>query len=48
MENLQNGYFYYSYFIPNFWNRYFSVLLTGDRKINKIYQRRTCFTDKYL
>ena len=42
MENLLNSYFYYNYFTPNFSNRYFSKLLylVGDRKINKMYQRK--------
>ena len=42
MENLLNGYFYYSYFTLNFSNRYFSefLFLVGDRKISKMYQRK--------
>ena len=42
MENLLNGYFYYNYFTQNFSNQYFSELLflVGDRKVNKIYQRK--------
>ena len=42
MENLLNGYFYYSYFTPKFLKIYFSELLflAGDRKLNKIYQRK--------
>ena len=36
-------YFCYNYFTPIFSNRYFSELLflIGDRKINKIYQRKS-------
>ena len=42
MENLPNGYFYYSYFTPSFLNRYFSelLLLAGDKKINKNYRQK--------
>ena len=37
MENVLNGYFYYSYFTPNFLNRSFSELLflAGDRKLKQ-------------
>ena len=42
MKNLPNSYFYYSYFTPNFLNRYFSELLfpAAVRKINKIYPQK--------
>ena len=48
MENLLNGYFYYSSFISNFLNRYFWELLfvAGERKINKIYERKLKLGDR--
>ena len=48
MENLLNGYFYYSSFISNFLNRYFQELLfvAGKKKINKIYQRKLKLADR--
>ena len=47
MGNLQNGYFYYSSFISNFFNRYFQELfVAGERKINKIYQRKLKLADR--
>ena len=48
MENLLNGYFYYSYFTPNFLNKYFSefIFLVGGRKINKIYQQKLKLEDR--
>ena len=41
-EHLLNDYFFYSSFTQNFLNRNFSkfLFLAGDRKINKIYQRK--------
>ena len=49
MENLLNGYFYYSSFISNFLNRNFQELLfvAGERKINKIYQRKLKLGDRF-
>ena len=48
MENLLSGYFYYSSFISNFLNRYFWELLflAGERKINKIYERKLKLGDR--
>ena len=48
MKNLLNGYYCYSYFTPNFLNQYFSELLflVGERKINKIYQRKLKPSDR--
>ena len=48
MENLLNGYFYYSSFISDFLSKYFQELLflAGERKINKIYQRKLKLADK--
>ena len=48
MENLLNGYFYYSSFISIFLNRYFQELLfvAGEKKINKIYQRKLKLADR--
>ena len=42
MQNLLNSYFYYNSFTQNFLNGFFSELLflAGDRKVNKIYQRK--------
>ena len=49
MKNLLKGYFYYSYFTPNFWNRYFAefIFLAGDRKTNKIYRRKLKAGDRF-
>ena len=48
MENLLNGYFYYSSFISIFLNRYFQELLfvASEKKINKIYQRKLKLADR--
>ena len=48
MENLLNGYFYYSSFISDFLSKYFQELLfvAGERKIYKIYQRKLKLADK--
>ena len=48
MENLLDGYFYYSSFISNFLNRYFQELLfvAGKRKNSKIYQRKLKLADR--
>ena len=48
MENLLISFFKLNYFIPNFSNQYFSkfLFLVGDRKINKIYQRKIKSDDK--
>ena len=42
MGNLLNGYVYYSYFTPDFSDKYVSKLLflALDRKFNKIYLRK--------
>ena len=48
VENLLNGYFYYSSFISDFLSKYFQELLfvAGERKIYKIYQRKLKLADK--
>ena len=48
MENLLDGYFYYSSFVSNFLNRYFQELLlvAGERKINKVYQQKLKLDDR--
>lgn len=48
IENLRNGYFFHSYFKPNYRNHFsdFFFFFAADRKINKIYKRKLKFGDR--